>query len=364
MADPAARMAHAILAENLKVKKGESVLVESWTHSLPYARAFVREARRLGARPTMLYEDEAAWWDAVDHGNTKVFGKLSDAERAAVKNADVYIYFWGPEDGGRVNQLPPEVQEAVTGYNEEWYATARKAGLRGCRMNLGLATASRAKVYGVDAKKWQNQLLVAGASSTRKMRAKGERVVRALKGGSNLRIRHPNGTDLTLRLKGVRARADTGTVGPADFERPYGMMTNNPSGQVLVAIDRSKAQGTFIANRPVFLGPDRFDGVEWTFEAGRLISHSVKSGAEKFEKQYAAAPKGRDKLSFLSIGLNPGSRELPPVEDTEEGSVMGGIGGNAGFGGSLRVPFQGFGLIGEATVEIDGKPIAKGGRIL
>src|SRR5579863_10382040 len=115
MADPAARLARAVLAENLKVKKGESVLIESWTHSLPYARAFVREARRLGARPTVFYEDEAAWWDAVEGGRTKVLSRMSDAERAAVKNADVFIYFWGPEDRPRTTGLPDKVQEEITG---------------------------------------------------------------------------------------------------------------------------------------------------------------------------------------------------------------------------------------------------------
>src|SRR5271170_4819919 len=105
MPDPIARLARAVLAQNLKVKKGESVLVEAWTHGLPYVQPFVREARRLGARPTVMYEDEGAWWDAATSGNTKLLGRLSEAERGAIKNADVYVYFWGPEDRPRASQL-------------------------------------------------------------------------------------------------------------------------------------------------------------------------------------------------------------------------------------------------------------------
>jgi leucyl aminopeptidase (aminopeptidase T) len=363
MPDPNSRLAHVILAENLQLQKGESILIESWSHALPYVRAFVREARRLGARPTVLYEDEGAWWDAVSAGHTKGFARLSDAERAAIKNTDVYVYFWGPEDRPRANGLPEDVQEAVTGFNEEWYRIARKAGLRGCRMNLGNATVPQAKLFGLNAKKWQAQMVRAGAVSARRMQSKGARVVKALKGGSELRLRHPNGTDLTLRLKGVTARVDSGLVGPERMKQPYGMLANNPSGQVIVAIDRSKAQGTFVSNRSVFIGSDQYDGVRWTFEDGRLVSHSIGTGSERFEKQYAAAPKGRDRLSFLSIGLNRASKGLPPVEDTEEGSVLAGIGGNAGFGGGLRVPFQGFGLVGGGDVEIDGHPIVRAGRV-
>ncbi len=364
MADPAARVARTVLAENLKVQKGESVLIEAWTHTLPLVPAFVREARRLGARPTVLYEDEAAWWDAVEAGQTRVLGRLSDAERSAIKNADVYIYFWGPEDRPRVAGLPDAVQEEVVGFNEEWYRLAHKAGLRGCRMQVGLATPPQAKIFGMDAKKWQAQMLEAGSIGAGKMRAKAERVRKALEEGSELRLQHPNGTDLTLRLKGVHARYDVGAVGPADMKRRYGMMTNNPSGQVIAAIDRSKAEGTFVANRPVFIGPNRFDGAQWTFEAGKLVRHSMGSGSEIFEKQFSSAPKGREKLAFISIGLNPKVRELPPLEDTEEGAVLAGLGNNTGFGGTLKIPFQGFGMVGGGTVEIDGKTVVRRGKVL
>ena len=38
------------------------------------------------------------------------------------------------------------------------------------------------------------------------MRKKGERVVKSLSKGSELRIRHANGTDLTVQLKGLHTR--------------------------------------------------------------------------------------------------------------------------------------------------------------
>src|SRR5580658_3971357 len=157
MPTPEARLAHSVLADNLRVQKGEAVLIESWTHSLPYATAFVREARRLGARPTLLYEDDDAWWEAIRSGRPKSVGAFSRAEKAAVKAADVYIYFWGPEDRNKAEELPPKVQEKIEAYNEDWYRIAEKGGLRGCRMTVGMATEPAAKRLGLKGTVWRSR---------------------------------------------------------------------------------------------------------------------------------------------------------------------------------------------------------------
>ncbi len=363
MSEAAASVARAVLANNLKVRKGESVVIEAWTHALPEARAFVEEARRLGARPVVVYEDENAWWHAVDQGQTSVVGSLSGAERSLLAGADVFIYFWGPEDRPRVARLPEKTQERLTGWNEEWYRLARKRGLRGCRMSVAQATDPEAQRFGLDGPSWRARLLAAGASDARRMRARGEAIAKRLERGSILHVRHPNGTDLSARLDGVHTRVDTGFVDAAALRRPYGMLTNNPSGQILVALDRSRATGTFVSNRAVYLGPSRFSESSWRFENGRLVEQSIGEGREVFEAAYAAAPKGRDLLGYFSIGLNPASRDLPPVEDTEEGAILAGIGRNTMVGGRNRVPFQGYALLGEATLEVDGKVIADGGHL-
>jgi leucyl aminopeptidase (aminopeptidase T) len=363
MPDLTAQLAHRVLSENLHVRKGETVVIESWTHSVPYTGAFVREARKLGAHPTVLYEDEAAWWDGVGSRTAPSTGSMTPAERAALAAADVFVYFWGPADRPRLETLPKKVQDGLNGFNENWYKLARKTGLRGCRMTVGQATEPAAKQFGLNAETWRQRLVAAGAADADAMAADGERIARALTRGTTLRLTHPNGTDLTLALDGVHTRVDVGRVGPADFKRPYGMLTNNPSGQVFVAIDRSAASGMFVSNRTIYLGPNKFDGMRWRFEDGKLVEHRTGTGRAIFEKNYRAAPKERDLLGYLSVGLNPKSRDLPPCEDTEAGSVLVGIGANGIAGGSIKIPFLGFGLLGGGTLTVDGTTLAKGGRI-
>ncbi|MGA8302291.1 MAG: hypothetical protein WA691_06330 [Thermoplasmata archaeon] len=56
-----AKLARSVLQRNLKVRKGEHVTIEAWTHTLPWAVAFARETRRLGAFPLITYDDEDAY---------------------------------------------------------------------------------------------------------------------------------------------------------------------------------------------------------------------------------------------------------------------------------------------------------------
>jgi len=364
MADPADQLAHRVLAENLRVRRGESVLIESWAHSLPYARAFVREARRLGARPTILYEDEDAYWEAVSAGNYAPWANLSKAERSAIENANVYVYFWGPADRPRYEALPPKVQEKMTAYNDEWYKVAGKAGLRGVRMSLGMASDENAKTYGHDGPSWRAQVVRAGSVDAKALLRKGRRLADAIEGGREMHLHHDNGTDLTLRLGKVHTRVDVGLVDAAAMKRPFGMMTNNPAGQVFAAIDGARAEGTVVSNRAVFLNNVLYDGIKWTLSDGHLTARSIGSGRAAFEKAFAKAPKGKDELGLVSIGLNPEGKEMFPNEDSEEGAVLLGVGNNGFVGGRIRIPFQGYTMVGDADVEIDGTPVVRSGRVL
>ena len=365
MPDNAARLARTILSRNLGLKKGNSVVIESWTHSLPYTRAFVDEARRLGAQPTVLYEDETAWWNAVAAKRTGPFSHLSSAEKAAVGNADAYLYFWGPADMRRAIDLGTFSSKFI-GFNEEWYAAARKSGLRGYRMSLGLASDATAKRFGLAGPAWRERLVKAGAVNAGKMLATGNRVAKRISGGSELRIRHSNGTDLRIAVHGARMTVAGGIPSGATKDRPRGMLEGNPSGQLFAALDGKDASGTFVSNRTVFdMGRyDKYAGSKWTFKDGRLTDHSTTVGHELFEKAFAAAPKGNDRLAYLSIGLNPEARDLPPCEDTEEGAILLGIGNNEVAGGRSRIPFTGYAMLGGGTLTVDGKPIARSGRIV
>jgi leucyl aminopeptidase (aminopeptidase T) len=356
-------LARTILGRNLKVRKGESVVIESWTHGLPYIPAFVEETRRLGADPMVLYEDERAWWSSVSGSRPKDVGRMSRSEKAALAAADVYVYFWGPEDRPRVDALPERVGDPAFAFNEDWYRIGRKRGLRGCRMAVAHATDPAAKLYGLDGPRWRRQLAAAGLADAKRMHATGEKIAARLKTTGELRLHHQNGTDLTLGLLGREPRVEVGVVDRAAKARRYGFLANSPAGTVMVALDERKADGVLVSNQPHIQPGLRIGTGRWEFSGGKLVSYSYDQDGKEIQKQYDAAGAGKDRPGMLSIGLNPKGRSIPQYEEIESGMVVLGVGGNAFVGGKTQLPFQMFSLVRGADVEIDGIPLVRSGRV-
>ncbi len=360
------QVAQSLLGASLGVKRDENVIIETWNHTLAYATACVVEARRRGAHPMLLLEDETAYWRSIDLApSIAQWARVGRHEWAAVGEADAYVFFPGPADRPRFRSLPAEHRAALTGYNSDWYKRAEKARLRGVRSVLGYATEQSAAVWGVSATTWRAQLVRGTVEADAKeIRASADRVAKKLLKGRELRLTAANGTDLTLKLRGRRPFVEDAVVGPEDLKLGNNV-TISPPGTVAVAIDEKSAEGVAIANRPTFAAFGRLEGGQWEAHEGRLASAWYTEGQAAFDGAFAKAPKGKEVVSVFSLGLNaalaPG---VPQVEDQEIGAVTLGIGANEGYGGSNRSGFSTWIVLGEATVAVDGTPVCDRGQIL
>ena len=356
--ESAAKLAQSILRKNLRVKAGERVTIEAWPHTLPWAVALAREARRLKALPLVLYEDEQAFWDSIAKGEARILGTPAGHEWAALAKTDVYIHMWGPGDRVRLNALPRPQQQALFRFNDAWYATARKAGLRGLRLEIGRPYPTLAKAYGADLQTWTDQIIAASAVDPTELARRAAPVARALNSGKTLHIVHPNGTDLTLGLSARPARVYDGRPRPGDRERPFDLLANLPSGAVRVALNESVAEGTLVGNRTCYYEDGAATEPRFEFSGGRLASARFGTGDERFDAPFAKGGKGRDQPGFLAVGLNPELRDTPQVEDIEAGAVLVSVGGNRNLGGKNPSPFFGWAVIAGAEVTVDGRPLS------
>jgi len=362
--EDADRLARGVLRQRLRVKPKECVTIETYPGSLPWATGFVREARRLGARPLLLYEDERSYWTGVEEGRAGVIGSPGDNEWGMLTGSDVYIYFWGPEDLARRRRLPERVAEKLVAFNSKWYETARKAGVRGARMGIARVTPRNARVFGVPYATWREQVVTASLRDPGELRASAAKVATAFERGRSVRVRHPNGTDLTLALAGRPPQVTIGEVTPESRRSRFGSMASVPDATVYVAVDESTADGVFVANRrtTTVSGLPR-EGGRFTFRDGALRRAAFRRGGAGFRADFRAAGAGRERPSFLEVGLDPALRATPLLEEAERGAVTVGVGGNAGFGGKTRVDFLAYLTLADAELSIDGRVVARRGRV-
>jgi leucyl aminopeptidase (aminopeptidase T) len=355
-----AKVAQSVLKNNLRVKRGERVIIEAWTHTLPWAVAFAREARRLGAQPIVPYEDEAAYWDEVKGDDPHTLGTVPAHEWAALGKTDVYIHFWGPGDRIRLMSLPEKQREGLVQFNMEWYRRAQKAGLRGARMELGRVHSTLARAYRADASSWTDQLVRGCLVTPDALARRAAPVARALARGKRVRIRDDAGTDLTLGLAGRTPSVDIGRLSPADLKRPFGMLTTLPAGRIRVALDETVADGTIVGNRTNFYETGTASGGMLRFRHGKLTHYEFARGQKLFDEGYKTGGKGRDQPGQLGFGLNPALRNCPQLEETELGAILVAVGSNRFIGGKNPSSNFGFVINAGATLEVDGKEVTAG----
>ncbi len=362
--------ARSLVKSYLHVEPGENVLVEAWAHTLSMSSAMVDEVRRVGGSAFLAYEDDDAWWRAVERKQAKPLGRLSDPEWAAIAAADVYVQFWGPADSARLEKLGERTLDAWSdGWFDRWYKLARSTGLRGGRMATGWVTDTRVHQWGVSKRRWMNALLEACLADPEAMAKSGKRLARALTGAKKVRITHANGTDLEVALAGVPARVYEGYPHPRDAAySEFDLMGNLPDGWLRIALDGKTAEGRIVSNRrsydEVWFPWATYAGGVFEFSDGKLTSYSFDEGEAEFAKRYARGKPGKDRTGSLSIGLNPNLRNVPYLEDRERGSVQLAVGRNAYMGGSNPSDFNGSVCLAGSEICLDGTPVVRAGKIL
>lgn len=359
--------ARAILRENLRVRPGERVTIEAWTQTLGYGNAFVLEAMKLGARPLLLYEDEPTYWAASTEVPARQLGRIGEHRRAALERTDVFVSFLGPSDRERFHALPSATLFRLGEYQDALYSAAAKAGARAVQMAVGRVSAASARMYHVEENAWREELVSGTLVSPRALGRRAAAVVRRLTRGSELTVRHPNGTELALGLRGLAPQVSDGRV-PRPRERADWSLVTLPAGVVTVAVDERTADGTFRSNMRCSTGlsdsvGDFSDG-RWTFTDGRLRRFEYDVGQAIFEQSYARAREGRDRPGSIAIGLNERIVSAPLLEDQSLGMVTLQIGRNDHVGGRTRTPWWAWTFLRGATVAIDGRPVLRDGKLV
>lgn len=352
-------LARAVLERTLPLRRGDAVTIETWSHTLPWARAFVVEARRRGAVPLLLVEDEIAFFRSIALGG---HAHRSLSQRGSALRGDAHVYFGGPEAFPRLLGLRPADLNAFVARQDRVEApTGRRRPARTVRLAIGDATAVAAARYDVDAVAWQNELLRASLIDPRRLERTGHRFARALSRARRVRVHHRNGTDLTFELESRAHQIESG--GPSRGDRPLPVRV--PSGILVTPIRRGSAEGTWEANRPAynrFVVPPIAVGGRFAFRHGRLVEYGFERGGGPFAAAYARAGRGRERPVGFTIGLNPAVARAPEAAELGLGTVGILLGEGSRPGGHRSSAFSFLATLAHPDVYLDGRPWLLGGE--
>jgi Thermophilic metalloprotease (M29) len=181
------------------------------------------------------------------------------------------------------------------------------------------------------------------------------RLLEALDGTKEIRIRGRAGTDLTLHVDGRPWLSDA-------LPLEAGGGANFPGGEVFVAPLKDGAEGVLVADLTV---PYTVDGlvdepVTLRFERGRVTSIDGGRAAEMLRKLVAEAGEGADVIAELGIGLHPGlaPRGHTMLDEKAAHTAHVAIGRNTGsYGGDNEAAIHVDCIFSEPVVEADGRPV-------
>jgi len=323
------RVAKQVLSETLRLTKGETLTIETWNSGLPFAKRLLVEAKRLGAIPVMLFEDEATYIEGVKTSQKDVLGTMGKHEYALLAGSDAYIFIPGPPIGAFSPHLSRQEVNDSTRYNASWYEAAEKAKLRGARLPFGYVGKDYARVYRKKPEEFARHQLRAALADLPSISSQGAVVGEALTDGALATVK-TGGGNLEFTLKG-ELEIEDGIVDEKDVAAGHNM-TYMPPGYVSKEVDQSSASG-WVAISPSMTRLGLLRDAELEFDRGRIVEWKSRSSSKMLNELVETTQQDKRVLSFVTVGLNPSMR----FEFGQDRMVSGAISlGGFGFSGILR----------------------------
>jgi aminopeptidase len=333
------QVADKVLRESLRVRSGESVAIEAWNTGLGFAERVSVRARRMGAFPLLLFEDEEAYVEGVRQTPPRWVGKMGPHEYALLAKTDAYVFVPAPVLGGASSRLSPAKTERATAYNAAWYAAAKRARLRGVRLLFGYVGPEMARALGKPVREIVDHQLRGALVDLRKVQANARWIATRLRAGSWATLRTEAGV---LRFQtGTEDGLDAGVVGPDKLAAGENMV-NIPPGYYGREIVPGTMSGAVTLHAPVPRLRDVVD-LRFEFEHGKLTSWECPGHPEWLNERVRSTPLDRRRLASVIIGLNPALRRGYGRDGLVEAAVS--------FFGMIQCVAR------SADLDLDGRPV-------
>ena len=283
-------LAQNIVNNSLKVKKGETVYIETFGSSTKdMLEALITATAQAGGVPFYYFNDNAFIKCVVENAQKEQVQGWTDLHKYLMQKADCYVAVRGYDDmfafadtGEQANALYRQV------FQEQVHMRERLPHTRWCVLrypNSAMAAMSRMSLKGFEDFYFDACLL-----DYRKM----GKAMQALKGlmdtASKVHIVGPD-TDLTFSIAGIKSIICDGTM-------------NIPDGEVYTAPVKDSINGYVQFNTDTTYSGVFYSNIRLEFENGRIVKGTSSANNDKFQ-QILDIDAGSRYMGEFAFGVNP-----------------------------------------------------------
>jgi len=313
-----------VVLESLQLKKGDSVTVETWNNGLSLAQRFVVEAKKVGAHPILLFEDEDIYVEGVKNTPADSLGKMGRHEYQLLSASDAYFFIPSEVLEPYTKKLSSDEVDQATDYGSSWYEAAEKAKLRGARMSFGFAGPQQARMLNKKLEDIIVHQLKASLVDFRSLQSTGKTIGEGMSKNSKGSITSAGGSRLDFEFESDNgARIEDGIVDEEDVSSGYNM-AYLPPGIVSKGVKSDSVNGK-VKLSPTFTWKGVINDAVLEFEGGRLVKWSSISSKARLDSLIKDQSENERKIDQITVGLNPLMRYGYAQDRFVEGSI--GIGG-------------------------------------
>ncbi|MBM7842935.1 aminopeptidase [Herpetosiphon giganteus] len=300
MADPrVVKMAHTLVNYSMKIKEGEMVVLQSEPAAAPLIKEMYREILLVGGNPVVHTVMPGISRILLNHGNDQQLQWISPYDRLGIETADVRIRIDSQTNTRELSQVDPERQSVYQKSRSELMgklmSRTHAGDFRWCVTLFpteGLAQDANMSlpdfedfVYGV--------CFLNEADPIAKWQELHDKQAHLINFLHNKREVHIVGEGTDIRL-GIAGRSFVNCAGDANF----------PDGEFFTGPEENNVNGIVRFSFPAIYNGREVEDVQLTFEAGKVVKATAKSGQD-FLEQMLNVDAGARVLGEFAFGTNP-----------------------------------------------------------
>ena len=285
------KLANSLVNYSCELKKGEKVLIEAkGERAFPLVTALIKEAYKVGAFPYYrLDTDDTA--RALMMGLTEEQVSFEEERQLqTMRGMDAFIGVRASENVLELSDVPAERMKLYSSHIvQNVHLKERVANTRWVVLRYPSPTFAQSAKMSTEA--FEDFYFKTCLLDYSKFSVAMDPLVELMEKTDKVHILSP-GTDLKFSIKDIPVIKCDGKL-------------NIPDGEVFTAPVKDSINGVLKYNTPTLYEGNYFDGVELSFENGKIIKAVCDTGDEKKLNDILNRDEGARYIGEFAIGLNP-----------------------------------------------------------